>query len=574
MSSIEKRSIVTRQRKSTLTQQQKNKKRQRATPQQLSVLRNEFIINSTPNAKTREEIGQKIDMTERSVQIWFQNKRAKAKQFARRHHNGGYPNSTQFGDSHGFYSHTPLMSPMPSPHMHATAAVAQAQKSFLTAASFNSSMPNPMDVGDYMGQSALSAVPDEIMLPCTSLSIGSWQRVSSKVAATSDLNIVYSIIESSITYTMFADFTAFRIKYFMNDVKSMNYSPLPGTPNSGEIHIHLQKPPSFSIQTPKTLGTWVSCDDFSEMKQASYIMLHKLTGGAFQLQMQLAQIAQLNPLKVSSMGNNKASSNQMVSHYLEVPIGFVGDYNRISELGNLAQDTSNLLSKSEAPSPIGMNSQSDLTDSSVLPEKVRASSVPALVVNDGNMIQETIDNTDNLLYNIEPSIFNSDIEDTTATELAFTTSLFSTNDDWSLSSTITTPGLDVPVPASPGYLINSLENSKSNSLFLDDEFIDFTDSVHQCSSASNTSSTSENTSESLDYGFNSLEHSTDKLLITTSANLGDIEGLYCYDEASIEPPNEGSNPEPNGSSNGNDNALSQSIESFNGDSSLLALIQA
>lgn len=62
------------QRKSTLTQQQKNNKRQRATQDQLVTLEVEFNKNPTPTAATRERIAQDINMTERSVQIWFQNR--------------------------------------------------------------------------------------------------------------------------------------------------------------------------------------------------------------------------------------------------------------------------------------------------------------------------------------------------------------------------------------------------------------------------------------------------------------------------------------------------------------------
>ena len=61
-------------RKSTLTQQQKNQKRQRATQDQLVTLEMEFSKNATPTAATRERIASEINMTERSVQIWFQNR--------------------------------------------------------------------------------------------------------------------------------------------------------------------------------------------------------------------------------------------------------------------------------------------------------------------------------------------------------------------------------------------------------------------------------------------------------------------------------------------------------------------
>ena len=76
-SSIRQRSQSASSSRVQLTQQQLNHKRQRASADQLSVLEEQFAINPTPNSKTRLTIGQRIKMTERSVQIWFQNKRAK-----------------------------------------------------------------------------------------------------------------------------------------------------------------------------------------------------------------------------------------------------------------------------------------------------------------------------------------------------------------------------------------------------------------------------------------------------------------------------------------------------------------
>src|SRR6201995_1339695 len=71
-------------RKSTLTQQQKNQKRQRATQDQLVTLEMEFEKNPTPTAVVRERIADEINMTERSVQIWFQNRRAKIKNLVKK----------------------------------------------------------------------------------------------------------------------------------------------------------------------------------------------------------------------------------------------------------------------------------------------------------------------------------------------------------------------------------------------------------------------------------------------------------------------------------------------------------
>lgn len=303
-------------KKSTLTQQQKNQKRQRATPKQLSVLRSEFMINSTPNAKIREEIGRKIDMTERSVQIWFQNKRAKAKQFARKSASRpGFTLNTT-GNSmpqaylspvgvNTFYA-PPLMSPMASPlgqpPFSATAA------SFLTASN-NAAALAQMGLG--MG------LNNSIILSCTGITIGGWRRVASGA----DLQVAYEMLDNSLTYTMIDSSTVFRIKTAMADIKALQYKPCLDTPDSAEVIVQLVKAPSFSIQTAKLPGTWIPCQDFTEMKQASYMQVHKLKGPALQLQMQLAQVSALQPMKVMLAGGAVSAISSVSRSLASSPVG-------------------------------------------------------------------------------------------------------------------------------------------------------------------------------------------------------------------------------------------------------------
>ncbi|KAG0169488.1 hypothetical protein DFQ28_010121 [Apophysomyces sp. BC1034] len=55
------------------------KHRRRTSRAQLKVLEKSFAENPKPNATVRRILAQKLDMTPRGVQIWFQNRRAKAK---------------------------------------------------------------------------------------------------------------------------------------------------------------------------------------------------------------------------------------------------------------------------------------------------------------------------------------------------------------------------------------------------------------------------------------------------------------------------------------------------------------
>ncbi|KAI8332265.1 homeobox domain-containing protein, partial [Chlamydoabsidia padenii] len=56
------------------------KHRRRISSDQCGILEDEYLINTKPNATKRHQLAEQLGMTPRTVQIWFQNKRAKAKQ--------------------------------------------------------------------------------------------------------------------------------------------------------------------------------------------------------------------------------------------------------------------------------------------------------------------------------------------------------------------------------------------------------------------------------------------------------------------------------------------------------------
>ena len=51
------------------------RKRRRTSPHELNILNQEFALGTTPNKSRRIQIAKKVSMTEKAVQIWFQNKR-------------------------------------------------------------------------------------------------------------------------------------------------------------------------------------------------------------------------------------------------------------------------------------------------------------------------------------------------------------------------------------------------------------------------------------------------------------------------------------------------------------------
>ncbi|KAI8882116.1 homeobox, partial [Backusella circina FSU 941] len=56
------------------------KHRRRTSRAQFKVLEQAFIDNPKPSGRIRQGLAQKLSMSPRGVQVWFQNRRAKAKQ--------------------------------------------------------------------------------------------------------------------------------------------------------------------------------------------------------------------------------------------------------------------------------------------------------------------------------------------------------------------------------------------------------------------------------------------------------------------------------------------------------------
>ncbi|CAO3631580.1 unnamed protein product [Cunninghamella echinulata] len=54
-------------------------KRKRASPTQIMILEHVYEHTAFPSTALREELGEKLGMEPRAVQIWFQNKRQATK---------------------------------------------------------------------------------------------------------------------------------------------------------------------------------------------------------------------------------------------------------------------------------------------------------------------------------------------------------------------------------------------------------------------------------------------------------------------------------------------------------------
>ncbi|EER24910.1 Homeoprotein, putative [Coccidioides posadasii C735 delta SOWgp] len=261
-------------RKSTLTQQQKNHKRQRATQDQLVTLEMEFNKNPTPTAAVRERIAEEINMTERSVQIWFQNRRAKIKMIAKR--------GIETGED--------------------CDSVPESMRQYLALHWDPSKSRNLFNRGYGSGDPMLNAPTSSSKIvishfSCRSLRVGTWRRVGQN---TMDLVIFYSPDKSCMTYYINNDSAGYKIEYPFSYIKNIALEPAePGPtgdatpPKFGGIVIELNRPPNFYMDSSNS-GGFYQCGDFTEDQQATKSLVHHLGGGHPKvLSVQLAKLVSL-----------------------------------------------------------------------------------------------------------------------------------------------------------------------------------------------------------------------------------------------------------------------------------------
>lgn len=262
-------------RKSTLTQQQKNQKRQRATQDQLSTLEVEFGKNPTPTATVRERIAEEINMTERSVQIWFQNRRAKIKLLAKKGIEGGEDIDN----------------------------IPESMRQYLAMQAMESGKPMG---GNFLGRGGLTPYGAGGMmigdqgpqgkvvihhLSCRALQVGTWRRIGQNAM---DLIIFYSPDKACMTYYINNDQAGYKIEYPFAYIKNIYLENAEmDSGKQGGLVVELNRPPNFFMDSSGS-GGFFQCGDFTEDQQASQVMVHRLGGHPKVLSGQLAKLANLD----------------------------------------------------------------------------------------------------------------------------------------------------------------------------------------------------------------------------------------------------------------------------------------
>ncbi|KAJ3394813.1 hypothetical protein CcCBS67573_g08108 [Chytriomyces confervae] len=259
------------------------RRRFHAARDQLVLLEQIFKENKKPNSKERIEICKRVNMNPRSLQIWFQNRRAKEKKEGS---GGAIENSSESVDFAGDYvgangSHGGNQSASPvTPTMPADAT---------TPSTSHPNMPlqnqHISDSNIYQHNVRTSPIPkpatsSNSLILTTSIAIGSWRRLS---LTPQDLTCEILTYQGLLRWSVIESGFCFKMELPITAINDMSVHSVPENPTLSSLVLQINMRPSFYRQVThdamtNPTSTFVACGDFTEHMQASSVYCHILEG--------------------------------------------------------------------------------------------------------------------------------------------------------------------------------------------------------------------------------------------------------------------------------------------------------
>ncbi|KAI8593145.1 hypothetical protein BDZ88DRAFT_378656, partial [Geranomyces variabilis] len=293
----------------------KTKKRARATPEQLAILEETFLTHTSPNAKLRETLSSQVNMTERSIQIWFQNRRAKVKLMQKRaaqaqaqenakrrqqqHQQNYYAQA--YGGAGAFQHPQQFGSPFAAFVQPRPAAMGRSSSVDFSAMGMgmggmggfglNPSGPS-LDTGLDLAIAMHAAAAPQTVLTSDALSIGTWRRVR---ASPDDLIITLDAETRSLRYEIADGASRFKIETPLGTLLAVTVEPVDAF--RVQLAFDVSSPPMFFMANAGSSNptTWTQCRDFTESMQGSCVLRHVVRGSAASLSTEWINACRANP---------------------------------------------------------------------------------------------------------------------------------------------------------------------------------------------------------------------------------------------------------------------------------------
>jgi len=298
-----------------------NRKRSRATPEQLAILEATFEKNTSPNSKLREVLAEKVHMSERSIQIWFQNRRAKVKNNQKRQQQAAFQDQlfkSQFylqypGGMYGYQGYgQPMYQPgMPPRMINRSKSIdanmySQSLNSVPEGAIANSAIGR-IGLGQHAGMNlpinelgAPLIKQEPTLTPSIeknyynfsnkALVIGTWKRIF--IPGDQDsLRCCFSIVDKKIRWIIKEQNIRFKVEFPFSSIGQLLLEPFSNNGSTGKLSITLIKLPTFWMETNgPTNSVWNMSGDFTENQQASKVFRHVIEGDYNNLKVEVSSI--------------------------------------------------------------------------------------------------------------------------------------------------------------------------------------------------------------------------------------------------------------------------------------------
>ncbi|CAO3672603.1 hypothetical protein G6F70_006054 [Rhizopus microsporus] len=280
-----------------------SRRRTHLKPSQVAVLQETFVTNTLPDAAMRAQLAQELGVSERTVQIWFQNRRAKARKLEQSTlqpnvRTGWIDMPVKQKNSQEQHFQTTFRT-LVTPECYEE-PVKKRPRSSSKPERFCMPPPSlpPRAMSEGMDRSIAKEAKEYITIPVTALHIGTWARFATPIND-HEYDLVCLADGHQLIWQVQDGGHQFRIHVNYNQIQQIRLGSL--NPELGQLDIEI-KEVTFSMKRCGTDLDWVRCGDFTEYKQASLEnMIHSLNGNHNQLKHSLLELIAQAPQLASKL---------------------------------------------------------------------------------------------------------------------------------------------------------------------------------------------------------------------------------------------------------------------------------